>query len=158
MDNCKDYRITRTTFSNLIDRILSMVGRREGGLKDGNFVWCWRFFLADYFVMLLNETRLITMKSKPDNIEFVLFLSNSTLTCKPNSTSVSLSRSWLCFPTEEEEQEEGRNPHLASTTRNDPTCLNFADCLVGVLRVLGNCLEGVWQVSDRCLKGVLRVS
>ena len=26
------------------------------------------------------------------------FLSNSTLTCRPNSTLVGLSRSWLCFP------------------------------------------------------------
>ena len=30
------------------------------------------------------------------------------------------------------EEEEGRNPHLASSRRNDPTCLNFGDCLVGV--------------------------
>ena len=44
----------------------------------------------------------------------------------PNSTSVGRSRSWLCFPTEEEEGREGRkNPHLAFSRRNDPTCLNF---------------------------------
>ena len=63
-----------------------------------------------------------------------IILSNSTPTCKPNSTSVGLSRSWLCFPTEEEEQEEGRNnPHLASSRRNAPTC--GCGCPVGVRRV-----------------------
>ena len=50
-----------------------------------------------------------------------------------------------------------RNPHLASSKRNDPTCLKFRDCLVGVWRVLGNCLEGVWQVSGGCLEDVSRV-
>ena len=55
-------------------------------------------------------------------------------------------------------EEEGRNPHLASSRRIDPTCLNFGDCLVGVWRVYGNCLEGVWQVSGGCLESVLRVS
>ena len=44
-------------------------------------------------------------------------------------------------------KEEGSNPHLAFSRRNDPTCLIFGDCLVGV-----------WRVSGRCLKGVLRVS
>ena len=83
-------------------------------------------------------------------------LSNSTPTCKPNSTSVDWSRSWLCFPKEEEgkKKKKKNNPHLASNRRNDPTCLNFGDCLVGVWRVSGNCLEGVWRVSGRCLKGV----
>ena len=57
-----------------------------------------------------------------------------------------------------EEEEEGWNPRLAFSRRNDLTCLNFADCLVGVWRVIGNCLEGVWQVSGMCLEGVLRVS
>ena len=77
-------------------------------------------------------------------------LSNSSPTCRPNSTSVGLSsRSWLCFPTgRKKEEEEGRkNPHLASGRRNDPTCLNFGDCLVGVRKVFGNCLEGVWWLS-----------
>ena len=55
-------------------------------------------------------------------------------------------------------EEEGRNPHLASSRRIDPLCLNFGDCLVGVWRVYGNCLEGVWQVSGGCLVGVWRVS
>ena len=33
------------------------------------------------------------------------------------------------------EVEEGRkNPHLASNGRNDPTCLNFGGCPVGVMR------------------------
>ena len=64
------------------------------------------------------------------------------------------------FPLEEEEEgrKEGRNPHLASSRRIDPTCLNFGDCLVGVWRVYGNCLEGVWQVFGRCLAGVWWVS
>ena len=57
-------------------------------------------------------------------------------------------------------KEVGRknNPHLAFSRRNDPTCLIFSDCLVGVWRVYGNCLEGVWQVSFGCLEGFLRVS
>ena len=31
-------------------------------------------------------------------------------------------------------RKEGRknNPHLAFSRKNDPTCLNFADCIVGV--------------------------
>ena len=65
------------------------------------------------------------------------------------------------FPTgrrKEGRKEEGNNPHLAFSRRNDPTCLIFADCIVGVWRVLGNCLEGVWKVSDRCLTCVWRVS
>ena len=45
---------------------------------------------------------------------------------------------------------------VAFNRRNDPTCLSFADCLVGVWRVLGYCLEE--QVSDRCLVGVWRGS
>jgi len=40
-------------------------------------------------------------------------------------------------------RKEGRNPHLAFSRRNDPTCLIFSDCLVGVWRVYGNCLESV---------------
>ena len=51
-----------------------------------------------------------------------------------------------------------KNPHLASSRRNDPTCLKFDDCLVGVWKVFGNCLEGVWHVSGCCLEGVLKVS
>ena len=52
----------------------------------------------------------------------------------------------VVFPLEEEEgRKEGRNnPHLVFKRRNDPTCLNFGDCLVGVWKVFGNCLEGVW--------------
>ena len=40
---------------------------------------------------------------------YLLVLSNSTPTCKPNSTSVGLSWSWLCFPMEEgrRNKEEG---------------------------------------------------
>ena len=85
-------------------------------------------------------------------------LSNSTPTCKPNSTSVDWSRSWLCFPAEEEEGRRKSNPHLAFNRGNGPICLDFGDCLLGVWRVFGNCLEGVWQVSVGCLIGVLRVS
>ena len=48
------------------------------------------------------------------------------------------------------------NPHLASSRRDDHTCLKFGDCLVGVWKVLGNCLEGVWRVSGGRLEGVLR--
>ena len=62
-------------------------------------------------------------------------------------------------------KKEGRNnPHLASIRRNDPSCLNFGDCLVSwgyleiVWRASGGCLVGVWRVSGGCLEGVLRVS
>ena len=55
------------------------------------------------------------------------------------------------FPLEgrRKKEEEGRrrNPHLAFSRRNDPTCLIFSDCLVGVLRVSFGCLEGVLRVS-----------
>ena len=55
-------------------------------------------------------------------------------------------------------KEEGRNnPRLAFSRRNDPTCLIFSDCLVGVLRVSFGCLEGVLRVSGRGLEGVWRV-
>ena len=69
-----------------------------------------------------------------------------------------------CYPTEEgrrsrRKKEEGRNnPHLALSRRNDPTCLIFSDCLLGVWRVYGNCLEVVWRVSRGYLEVVLRVS
>ena len=60
---------------------------------------------------------------------------------------------------------EGRKPHLASSRRIHPTCLNFGDCLVGVWKLFGRCmvgvfgcLEGVLGVSGRCLEGVWRVS
>ena len=74
-----------------------------------------------------------------------------------------LNFSWLekeltLFSHGRRRKEGRRNPHLASSRRNDPTCLNFGDCLVGVWKVFGNCLEGVWQVSGGCLEGVLRVS
>ena len=63
---------------------------------------------------------------------------------------------------EEGRRKEGRkkkkNPHLASSRRNGPKCLNFGDCLVGVWKVFGNRLEGVWQLSGGCLEGVLRAS
>ena len=40
------------------------------------------------------------------------------------------------FPRKKEEgrrKKEGRkNPHLNFSRRNDPSCLNFGDCLVGV--------------------------
>ena len=65
------------------------------------------------------------------------------------------------FPLEEGRRRKKRkknNPHLAFSRRNDPTCLIFSDCLVGVWRAYGNYLESVWQVSFGCLEGVLRVS
>ena len=40
----------------------------------------------------------------------------------------------------EEGRKKNNNPHLASSRRNDPTCQNFGDCLVGVWREFGNCL------------------
>ena len=63
------------------------------------------------------------------------------------------------FPRKEgkRKEEEGITPHLASSKRNDPTCLNFDDCVVGVWGMFGNCLEGVWQVCSGCLEGVWKV-
>ena len=51
---------------------------------------------------------------------------------------------------EEGRKKEGRNPHLPSSRRNDPTCLNF-----GVWRVSLGCLECAWRVSMGCLNGNL---
>ena len=50
-----------------------------------------------------------------------------------------------------------KSPHLASSRRKDPTCMNFDDCLLGVWRVSSGCLEGVWKVPGGCLKGVGKV-
>ena len=50
------------------------------------------------------------------------------------------------------------HPPTDYSTRNDPTCLNFGDCLLGVWKVYENCLEGIWRVSGGCLTGALRVS
>ena len=60
------------------------------------------------------------------------------------------------------------NPHLASTTRNDPTCLKFGGCLKcvwillevsfeGVGRLSGWCTEGVCMIARGCLDGIWRV-
>ena len=50
-------------------------------------------------------------------------------------------------------KEKKKNPHQASSRRDDPTW-KFGDCLVGVWRASRNCLEGVWRVSGWCLAGV----
>ena len=58
-------------------------------------------------------------------------------------------------------KKEGRsknNPHLTFSRRDDPTCLNFGDCLVGVWKLSGGCLEGDWRVSCVCPVAVWRVS
>ena len=55
---------------------------------------------------------------------------------------------------------EGRrrkNRNLALSRRNEPSCLNYGDCLVGVWKSFGKCLDGVRQVSGGCLEGVWRV-
>ena len=49
------------------------------------------------------------------------------------------------FPLEGRRKKK-KNPHLAFSRWNDPTCLIFSDCLVGVWRVYANCLESVWSV------------
>ena len=88
-----------------------------------------------------------------------LLLSNSTLTCE---LGIGVD---FVFPrkNKEEGRKEGRNIlHLASSRRNDPTCQNFGDCLVGVWRVSGICLEGavtgVRWIAEGCLEGAWRVS
>ena len=76
-----------------------------------------------------------------------------------NPTQLQLVRVGVDFVFPQKKKEEGRrNPHLAFSRRNDPTCLTFGYCLVGVWRVYGNCLEGVWRVSGGCLAGVLWLS
>ena len=87
-----------------------------------------------------------------------LLLSNSTLTCE---LGIGVD---FVFPrkNKEEGRKEGRNIlHLASSRRNDPTCLNFGECLVGVWRVFGNCLEGavtgVRWIAEGCLEGAWKV-
>ena len=70
-----------------------------------------------------------------------------------NPTQLQLVGVGVDFVFLRKEEEEGRNPHLASSRRNDPTCLNFGSYLVDVY---GSCLEGVWWLSGVCLN--LRVS
>ena len=57
-------------------------------------------------------------------------------------------------------KKEGRNnPHLGKSRINDPTCLTFGVCCVGVWRVSGNLSVSVGcLVAGGCLKGVLRIS
>ena len=88
-------------------------------------------------------------------------LSNSTLTW--NSTWTNFKKLklvgvgvGLCFhmsrkktPSTLQENPIHNNPHLASSRRNDLTCLNFGDCLMSVWKVFGHCLEGVMRVSGR---------
>ena len=55
-----------------------------------------------------------------------------------------------------------KNPHLASTRRNGPTCLKISNCplvarmvcVEGILSLSGGCLDGVWIVSWGSLIGV----
>ena len=53
------------------------------------------------YVIYLCIVKLLQL-ANPTQLQLVWVgvLSNSTPTCKPNSTSVGLSRSWLCFPKE----------------------------------------------------------
>ena len=85
---------------------------------------------------------------------YTQILSNSTPTRKPNLTLVGLSRSWLCFPMSQQEQQEQEPSHFIR--------LEGPMCLVGVWKVPNRCLEGirigsgVWM-SWGCLEGVWRV-
>ena len=79
-------------------------------------------------------------------------LSNSTPTCKPNSASVWLEKKLTLFShgrrrTRRRRKEGRNNPHLASSRKNDPTCLNFGDSHVRVYWVFGNCLEDIRKLS-----------
>jgi len=80
-------------------------------------------------------------------IIFLTIVYCPTPTCKPNSASVGWSRSWLCFPTEEEEEPSPREGMTLDVWT-----------LLAVLWVSGGCLDIVWRVSGRCLTGVWRVS
>ena len=91
------------------------------------------------------------------------FCQNHTPTCKPNSTSVGLSRNWLCFPTEEEGKCRQKEEPSPSFYQKDWSYMSELwwlswQCLVCVWRVNGNFLEGVWWVSFGYLDGVLKVS
>ena len=46
----------------------------------------------------------------------LLLLSNSTPTCKPNSTSVGVSRSWFCFPKEGRKKKKEPSPSYLGQT------------------------------------------
>ena len=51
-------------------------------------------------------------------------------------------------------QDMWSNFFLALSRRNDPTCLKFGDCLVGVWKVFGNCPVFVWWLSGGCPEGI----
>ena len=58
-----------------------------------------------------------------------------------------------------------KNPHLASTRGNYPTCWKFGGCPLDVKRVSGNCLEGVlwnllsvWWIFGGFLEGTFGLS
>ena len=47
-----------------------------------------------------------------------------------------------------------KNPHLASTRKDGPTCLKFVGIPLGVWKLSELCLVGVCRVSAGCLQGV----
>ena len=98
---------------------------------------------------------LIHFRVKRERLNILeAFLSNSTPTCRPNSTLVGWSRIWLCFPMSQEEEQQQQQPSLASTRRDGPTCLILGGFPVCVWRMSGRCLEGVWRMFFGCLKGI----
>ena len=43
---------------------------------------------------------------------------------------------------------KNKNPHLAFTRRNAPSCLKFDVCPVGILRVSGKCMVGIYGMPE----------
>ena len=90
------------------------------------------------------------------------FMSNSTPTCRPNSTLVGWNRSWLCFPMSQEQQEQQEKQPSPSFDQKGRAHMS-GRCPIGVEYLSGryqDCvwfLEGVWKISARCLEGIRRV-
>ena len=107
-----------------------------------------------YFSFIFHTSKMSLCKKTfclLDIFSYIFFsfhlFSNSTPTCRPNSTAVGWRRSWSCF------LKEGR------IRRYDPICLSFYDCLTDyLLRVPANKFEE-WVVNfwmgkwiDNCWK------
>ena len=87
---------------------------RSGGNTTSLLVFRYRLVEKDSGLCGWAWLSLVNLKGaiSPSIIRFCLLLSNSTPICKPNSTSVGWSRSWLCFFLSQEEEEEQSGAEL----------------------------------------------